>query len=82
MQIKALDLLAKQMELMGDYYSVFNKVAEDQAAGRPMDEAAVNSQIGKVSAELVKVVQDIHKAKKDAADIGDELNLEWLKAEK
>ena len=82
MQIKALDLLAKQMELMGDYYSVFNKVAEDQAAGRPMDEAAVNSQIGKVSAELVKVVQDIHKAKKDAADIGDELNLEWLKAKK
>lgn len=82
MQIKALDLLAKQMELMGDYYSVFNKVAEDQAAGRPIDEAAVNSQIGKVSAELVKVVQDIHKAKKDAADIGDELNLEWLKAEK
>ena len=82
MQIKALDLLAKQMELMGDYYSVFNKVAEDQAAGRPMDEAAVNSQIGKVSAELVRVVQDIQKAKKDAADIGDELNLEWLKAEK
>lgn len=82
MQIKALDLLAKQMELMGDYYSVFNKVAEDQAAGRPIDEAAVNSQIGKVSAELVRVVQDIQKAKKDAADIGDELNLEWLKAEK
>jgi len=82
MQIKALDLLAKQMELMGDYYSVFNKVAEDQAAGRPIDEAAVNSRIGKVSAELVRVVQDIHKAKKDAADIGDELNLEWLKAEK
>ena len=82
MQIKALDLLAKQMELMGDYYSVFNKVAEDQAAGRPIDEAAVNSRIGKVSAELVRVVQDIQKAKKDAADIGDELNLEWLKAEK
>lgn len=82
MQIKALDLLAKQMELMGDYYSVFNKVAEDQAAGRPIDEAAVNSQIGKASSELVRVVQDIQKAKKDAADIGDELNLEWLKAEK
>jgi hypothetical protein len=82
MQIKALDLLAKQMGLMGEYYSVFNKVAEDQAEGRPIDEAAVNDRIGKVSAELVQVVQDIQKAKKEAADIGGGLNLDWLKAEK
>lgn len=82
MQIKALDLLAKQMGLMGDYYSVFNKVAEDQAAGRPVDGTAVNSKVDAISAELVKVIQEIQNAKKDAADIGDELNLEWLKAEK
>ena len=82
MQIKALDLLTKQMELMGEYYSVFNKVAEDQAAGRPVDTTAVNGEVDAISAELVKVIQDIQNAKKEAADIGDELNLEWLKAEK
>ena len=81
-QIKALDLLAKQMELMGEYYSVFNRIAEDQAAGRPVDSAAVNNRVDAVSAGLVKVIREIQKAKKDAADIGDELNLEWLKARK
>lgn len=82
LQIKALDLLAKQMVLMGDYYSVFNKVAEDQAAGRPVDGTAVSSSVDAISAELVKVIQGIKNAKKDAADIGDELKLEWLKANK
>jgi hypothetical protein len=82
LQIKALDLLTKQMGFMGDYYSVFNKVAEDQAAGRPIDGAAVNSRVDALSAELVKVIQEIQKSKKDAADIGDELNLEFLKAKK
>jgi len=67
---------------MGEYYSVFNRIAEDQAAGRPVDSAAVNSRVDAVSAELVKVIREIQKTKKEAADIGDGLNLEWLKAKK
>jgi archaellum component FlaC len=61
---------------------VFNKVAEDQAAGRPEDVTAVGSRVDAISAELVKVIQEIKNAKKNAADIGDELKLEWLKAKK
>lgn len=82
LQIKALDLLIKRMGLASDLYGVFNKVAEDQAAGRPIDEAAVNKRIDAIIAEVAKVEEEIAKAKSDAADIGDELKLPFLKEKK
>jgi len=82
LQIKALDLLIKRMGLASDLYGVFNKVADDQAAGRPIDGDAVTRSVDDINAEIVKIDQEIAKAKKDAADIGDELNLPFLKEKK
>ena len=82
LKTKALDLLIKEVGLAGDLYAVFNRVAEEQAAGRPVDEAAVNNSIDAIIAEVAKVEKEIAKAKNDAADIGDELKLEWEKVKK
>ena len=82
LKIKALDLLIKQMGLIGDLYAVISKAAEDEAAGRPVDQAAVSAQMSALISEIGKVEEETTKAKKDAADIGDELNLEFLKEKK
>jgi hypothetical protein len=82
LQIKALDLLTKRMGFVSDLYALFNKVAEDQAAGRPIDGEAVTKSADAINAEIVKADQEITKTKKDAADIGDELKLPFLEEEK
>jgi len=75
-------LLIKQMGLIGDLYAVISKAAEDEAAGRPVDQAAVNAQMSALISKIGKVEEETTKAKNDAADIGDKLNLSWEKAEK
>ena len=82
LQIKALDELIKEMGFIGELYTLYNKVDEDRAAGRPIDETTVSNQTKDLIVKIGKADEEIAKTKKDAADIGDELNLPFLKEKK
>jgi archaellum component FlaC len=82
LQIRALDELMKEMGLVGELYTLYNKVDEDNAAGKPIDETAVNNRTKDLIVEIGKADEEIAGIKKDAADIGDELNLPFLKEKK